>query len=991
MTEVEFPKPPRAVASGCWSLGSSQYPSGRFPKVSIAIPVEKPKTGTSINLSQEKPPKDQTNHLSQEITGERAPPWISPRAVQRENLNPNLSESLLGKRKETVQEGAAAGASGLKLRLWEILGGGSQNKDATGSPRIGKEEAVKNLSQNQSSIEKGNKGTLKLSQQNLEKLKLPRENPSSDPIETDSGSTKQAETRRVTRSLTRTRPPPQVTINQDKGKSEPVTNAEPDNFSFDETEPKERGTRRKNPTGGSAISPKGPSGARKRAKIEPRKINFPKRPLVFGTELKETSPNEHILSPSKERSASANVSYQKEKTVSLNSITKKHILPPKHDARNSLRTPLPRNANQADREKEHSWEFPVTPPTSTEEPQEKGIPNPRRNRNQKRSVECKQPAFVKPTTSFSTHRRESVQKALSSPTKNAEPQRKNVQNQSTYRNTNVLNNFKTHPSVETDTGVSTRSRKPVKLLATPVTSNEMQSEKAASTNRSLSSGFKHSAFAKSNIGASTYRRKPRELVASPIVSNEVQPEKEASASTQKNRAESPESPAVSNDFQIEREIGATRSISGDLKGAASVKLNVGASTQKNRVQSAAIPVSSNDVQPEKNTHAGSKSRDFNVHTFTQRKQFEFPVSPVTSNKVQPEKDGDSPLCDGDTIMSDYFKSPTFAMNGTSSSQRRKATDEVLDQPRNSKTPESSRSVSDSGSDSDVQLSDDTRDSPNISEAKSSEVEVEREAEKPSHRTPEEVLKTESSDANGSFKKGCRGKYKLFSSPDTPIEQSLPVRTRARAKAVKTDVKRSSMELSPPIPVGYFGGESNGSEDILNQFPDNSLASAVGQLAIILRKIKLKIKAQKNKKSSDILSTVTEKIENQLKDAELQMQEDTRKLVMNSKSKRKELESKFQEQAEKLKMIHDKFREEVNQYLMDCKSSLEEFDAFQMELKGTADKRKAQHRKLVRHVEEKIEAQLTDAETKITRVQKEAEKKMNGLKHVLRGWIAEGAT
>lgn len=49
---------------------------------------------------------------------------------------------------------------------------------------------------------------------------------------------------------------------------------------------------------------------------------------------------------------------------------------------------------------------------------------------------------------------------------------------------------------------------------------------------------------------------------------------------------------------------------------------------------------------------------------------------------------------------------------------------------------------------------------------------------------------------------------------------------------------------------------------------------MGQLAIILRKLKLKIKAQKNKKSSDILSTVTEKIEKQLKDAELQMQEDT---------------------------------------------------------------------------------------------------------------------
>lgn len=49
--------------------------------------------------------------------------------------------------------------------------------------------------------------------------------------------------------------------------------------------------------------------------------------------------------------------------------------------------------------------------------------------------------------------------------------------------------------------------------------------------------------------------------------------------------------------------------------------------------------------------------------------------------------------------------------------------------------------------------DDTRDSPNMSEAESSEVEVEREAEKLYHPTSEEVLKTESSDADGFFKKG----------------------------------------------------------------------------------------------------------------------------------------------------------------------------------------------------------------------------------------------
>lgn len=686
-------------------MGSSQYPSGRFPKVSIAIPVEKPKTSTSIHLFQEKPLEEQNKQLSQEITSERPHPWINPQAVQEEKLNPDLSESLLGKRKETIQEGAAAGTSGLKLRLWEILGASSQIKDVTDSPRLRKEESVQKLSQNQNSIEKGNTDTLNLSQHHLEKVNLPRENPSSDPIETDSGSMKQAETRRVTRSLTRSRATPQVIINQDRGKTEPVKKTEAYTFLFDETELKERGTRRKNPTGGSRTSPKGTSAC-KRAKIEPRKINFPKRPLVSGKESKETSSNDHISPPSKAQSVSANVSYQKEKTVSLNSeISKKHFRQPKHGARSSMRTPLPLHANQADKEKKHSWEFPVTPPTSTEEPQEKGLPNPRTDRNHNRSLECKRPAFVKPTTGFSTQRREPVQKPLSSPTYNAKPQRKNIQSQSTDRNTNVLNTFKGPSSGKTDTGVSTHSRKPVQFLATPVTSNEMQSEKATSTNRSFSSGFKHSAFAKSNIGASTQRRKPIEIAASPIISNEVQPEKEASASTQRNHAELQESPVVRNDMQVEKEIGAARSISGDLKhNAFTVKLNVGAYSQDNRVQSMAIPVTSNDVQAEKNTHAGSRSRDFNVHTFTHRKQVESPISPVTSNEVQPEKDGDSPLHNGDISMSDYFKSPTFAMNGTNSSQRRKASEEDMGQPRNPKTPECSRSLSNSGSDSDVQLS-----------------------------------------------------------------------------------------------------------------------------------------------------------------------------------------------------------------------------------------------------------------------------------------------
>jgi hypothetical protein len=686
-------------------LGSDQYPSGRFPKVSIAIPVEKPKTGTSIHLSQEKPLEEQIKRLSQETTSER-PPWISPQALHKEKLNLNLSDILLGKKKEMVQEGVATGTSGLKLRLWEILGAGSQNEHATDSPRLGKEESVKKFSQNQNNIDRGNKSTLKLSQDHKEKVqqKLPRENPSSDPIETDSGSMKHADTRRVTRSLTRTQATPQVTSNQDTGKTEPVKKTERYIFSFDDTEPKERGTTRKNLTGGSSTSPKG-TRARKKAKIEPRRINFPKRPLVSGIDSKGCSPKDHISPPSKAPSASANVSYQREKTVSLNSeVSRKHILRPEHDARNSMRTPLPVHANQADKEIEHSWEFPITPPTSTEEPQEKGIRNPRTDRNCNRSLECKRPAFVKPTMGLSAQRIEPVQKPLSSPPYNAKPQRKNVQSQSTDRNKNVLNNFKVSSSVKTDTGVSTHSRKPIQFLETPVTSNEIQSERAASTNKSFSSGFRHSSFTKSNTGSSTKRRKPIEITVSPIISSEVQPEKEASASTQRNRVQSLGSPVVGNGVQIEREISAARNISGDLKGNAStVKLNVGAFTRNNRVQSMAIPATSNDAQSEKNTHTGSRLRDFDVHTSTHRKQVEFPVSPVTTNEVQSEKDGDSPL-HGDISMSDYFKSPTFAMNGSSSSQRRKASEEANYQPRNPKTPECSRSVSNSGSDSGLQLS-----------------------------------------------------------------------------------------------------------------------------------------------------------------------------------------------------------------------------------------------------------------------------------------------
>jgi hypothetical protein len=62
-----------------------------------------------------------------------------------------------------------------------------------------------------------------------------------------------------------------------------------------------------------------------------------------------------------------------------------------------------------------------------------------------------------------------------------------------------------------------------------------------------------------------------------------------------------------------------------------------------------------------------------------------------------------------------------------------------------------------------------------------------------------------------------------------------------------------------------------------------------------------------------------------------------KLVNAGKSKRKRLESTFEEQQEKLRILHEKFKEEVNQQLLGCKNSVEDFEAYHAELKGVADK------------------------------------------------------
>ncbi|XP_072146844.1 meiosis-specific protein PAIR3 isoform X2 [Setaria viridis] len=181
-----------------------------------------------------------------------------------------------------------------------------------------------------------------------------------------------------------------------------------------------------------------------------------------------------------------------------------------------------------------------------------------------------------------------------------------------------------------------------------------------------------------------------------------------------------------------------------------------------------------------------------------------------------------------------------------------------------------------------------------------------------------------------------------------------------------------------------------SEKEQEQYPENYLTRAFDQLVVVLGRFQTKIKSETSKKSSEILAATGEIIRQQLEGVEVQMQADVDKLVNVGKSKRKRLESTFEEQQEKLRILHEKFKEEVNKQLLDCRTSLEDFESYHAELKGVADKQKSSHKKLLVNAEKTVGAQLNDAEVKIAEVQKRARKRMSGLKYVLKELIAETA-
>jgi predicted RNase H-like nuclease (RuvC/YqgF family) len=137
----------------------------------------------------------------------------------------------------------------------------------------------------------------------------------------------------------------------------------------------------------------------------------------------------------------------------------------------------------------------------------------------------------------------------------------------------------------------------------------------------------------------------------------------------------------------------------------------------------------------------------------------------------------------------------------------------------------------------------------------------------------------------------------------------------------------------------------------------------------LQNFERKLKSAAEKKSSEIIASVSEEIHLELENIKSHIITEAGKTSNLAKTKRKHAETRLQEQEEKMRMIHEKFKDDVSHHLEDFKSTIEELEANQSELKGSIKKQRTSHQKLIAHFEGGIETKLDDATKRIDSVNK----------------------
>ncbi|VAH24470.1 unnamed protein product [Triticum turgidum subsp. durum] len=280
MTEIKLPNIQKATSSDHWNLASNQYPSGKFPKVSIGIPhprsdsVSRSRDVAAAaaaaapaferNLSQRtdgrsRPPKANNASLrvSQEAANHGGSATEAPEAAhvkvslsqpddhareqtgtfsfgtrkeqgsQLDQLQKTSVVNSQGKRRVESADKTKPNSEVLRMKLWGILGT-SQTKQAVASPNP---EDIERLDQPKSLTANGPSSGIKkvYTSRFPDIIKTPdllncqtatyaKSKPSSDPIESDSDTPQVVEVRPVTRTLGRTKAPA-ASKKQDKSQS----------------------------------------------------------------------------------------------------------------------------------------------------------------------------------------------------------------------------------------------------------------------------------------------------------------------------------------------------------------------------------------------------------------------------------------------------------------------------------------------------------------------------------------------------------------------------------------------------------------------------------------------------------------------------------------------------------------------------------------------------------------------------------------------------
>ncbi|KAJ4825573.1 hypothetical protein Tsubulata_006507, partial [Turnera subulata] len=149
----------------------------------------------------------------------------------------------------------------------------------------------------------------------------------------------------------------------------------------------------------------------------------------------------------------------------------------------------------------------------------------------------------------------------------------------------------------------------------------------------------------------------------------------------------------------------------------------------------------------------------------------------------------------------------------------------------------------------------------------------------------------SSDDDSPFIKGQRNRETFAEEPSVAERSKSILHTPKGLSKPKADKARIFRPTSPPRNVI---GESDWMPDPSQQTQEGELERVTMLLALALENFKNKMKAAARKKSSEILMSVYEEIQSQLQNVDSQIQSDLGKLTSLGKSKRKRVETRFQD-------------------------------------------------------------------------------------------------